>query len=168
VVTDRRDLPGAVEFWSSPTAGRAGFAHLLDADDLATIHRLVDDGRVEILDGDATVAPGVSLHLVGGHTPGMQVVRVETDDRVVVLASDASHFYANLEEDKPYGVVCDLPDMYRAFDRLRDLAGAGGDVVPGHDPRVTERYRAVPGTDDLVHDLTAALPLPLSEGPPPV
>lgn len=146
----RREL----EFWSSPIARRGGFAHLLDADDLAAIHRFVDDGRVAVLDGDAAVVPDVSLHLVGGHTPGMQVVRVQTGDRVVVLASDASHFYANLGEDKPYGVVCDLPDMYRAFDRLRELAGPGGAVVPGHDPRVTVRHPAVPDTGNLVHDLT--------------
>jgi glyoxylase-like metal-dependent hydrolase (beta-lactamase superfamily II) len=158
----RREL----EFWSSPMAGRGGFSHLLDADDLATVRRLVDDGRAEVVDGDAVLAPGVGLHLVGGHTPGTQVVRVETGDGVVVLASDASHFYANIGEDRPYGVVCDLPDMYRAFDRLRDLAGPGGVVVPGHDPRVTQRYPAVAGTADLVHDLTAPPSAPLPGGEP--
>src|SRR5258706_7005511 len=32
-------------------------------------------GRVRFHDGDAEIAPGVSLHLIGGHTMGMQAVR---------------------------------------------------------------------------------------------
>ena len=63
------------------------------------------------------------------------------------MASDASHFYENFEQDKPYAIVTDLPDMYAAFDRLRELAGAGGVVVPGHDPRIRERHPRLPGSD---------------------
>ena len=30
--------------------------------------------------------------------------------------------------------------MYEAYDIVRELAGADGHVVPGHDPDVMERY----------------------------
>src|SRR5271170_1098741 len=45
-------------------------------------------GRVRFHDGDAELAPGVSLHLIGGHTMGLQVVRVATRRGWVVVASD--------------------------------------------------------------------------------
>jgi glyoxylase-like metal-dependent hydrolase (beta-lactamase superfamily II) len=138
------------EFWNGPFADRGVHSHLHESSDVVTINRLVDAGQVVLHDGDVTVDAQVSLHLVGGHTPGMQVVRVATGDGPVVLAADASHFYENIEEDKPYGVVNDLPLMYAAFDRLVELAGDDGVVVPGHDPRVRDRHEVVAGTRDLV------------------
>ena len=61
-----------------------------EAEDVACMVRRVFDDQVEFHDGDADLAPGVSLHQVGGHTPGLQVVRVQTARGPVVLASDAS------------------------------------------------------------------------------
>ena len=71
-----------------------------DEEDVVAMVRRVFAGRVVFHDGDEEIAPGVSLHHVGGHTMGMQIVRVETRRGVVVLASDASHLYANI------GVPC--------------------------------------------------------------
>jgi glyoxylase-like metal-dependent hydrolase (beta-lactamase superfamily II) len=101
------------------------------------------------LDGDATVVPGLSVHLVGGHTAGtgghtagMQVVRVRTARGHVVLASGASHFYENIEDDRPFAILHHLPGMYGAFDRIKELADGPGLVVAGHDPEVLDRYPA--------------------------
>ena len=138
------------DFWNGPFATRGVYAHLHEPDDVTTINDLVDTGRVVLHDGDAPLDAQVSMHLVGGHTPGLQVVKVETDDGPVVLAADASHFYENIEQDKPYGIVTDLPCMYAAFDRLNALAGDTGVVVPGHDPRVRDRHEVLPGSRDLV------------------
>jgi hypothetical protein len=60
----------------------------------------------------------------------------------VVLASDVAHFYANIEQDRPFSIVSNLPGMYDAFDLVRSLAGSPNHVVPGHDPLVMERYPA--------------------------
>lgn len=143
------------EFWSSELADRGGFAHLRNDGDLAAIRALIDAGRVELIDGDADLGGGVTLHRVGGHTPGMQIVRIASTDRPVVLASDASHFYANIEGDHPYGVVFDLGDMYRAFDRLHELAGEDGVIVPGHDPLVLERHSPRSGAESRIIRLDA-------------
>ena len=70
------------------------------------------------------------------------MVRVETEKGNVVLASDATHFYANLEEDRPFSIVHNLSRMYGAFDLVRSLADAPALVVPGHDPRVMQRFPA--------------------------
>ena len=79
-----------------------------EADDVAgMVHRLFE-GRVEFHDGDCELAPGITLHKLGGHTKGLQVARVNTARGPVVLASDATHLYANLERDHPFPVLVDV------------------------------------------------------------
>lgn len=145
VVLQRREY----EFWHSPIAARGAYAHLSNPDDLALLRRRESEGSLSLVDGDWRLDDRVGAHLVGGHTPGIQVLRVEAA-RPVVLAADASHFYANIDGDAPYGVVHELAAMYSAFDRIRDLTG-DGIVVPGHDPAVRRHHRAVAGRDGLVH-----------------
>lgn len=139
-----------MEFWESPLSRRGAYAHLRPHEDLRLMRSLVDAGRGELLDGDAEIAPGISVHLLGGHTAGTQVVRVETPDGPVVLASDTSHFYANVEEDRPYGALHHLDRMYLAFDALRTLAGDQGVIVPGHDPRVAERHEPLDSDNRII------------------
>ena len=78
--------------------------------------------RVVFHDGDVTLAPGLSLHLLGGHTAGTQVVRVRTAGGWLVLASDASHYYENMETGRPFPIVHDVGDMLDGYDRLLALA----------------------------------------------
>ena len=63
----------------------------------------------------------------------------------VVLASDALHFYEELERDRPFGVIADLAEMYEAYDTLRELCGPGAHLVPGHDAEIMHRYPRVDG-----------------------
>ena len=140
------------EFWQSPMAGRGAYAHLFNAADLAELRGREARGRLSLVDGDWRLDDQVTGHLVGGHTPGTQVLRVAAAPPVV-LAADASHFYANIDDDAPYGVVHELAAMYTAFDRIRELADAGI-VVPGHDPAVRRRHAAIDGRDGLVHLIT--------------
>ena len=98
-----------------------------------------------IHDGDAELFPGVSVHLIGGHTKGLQVVRVATRRGWLVLASDASHFYANMEQERPFPIVYSVADMVQGYGRLRELAESPAHVIPGHDPEVLRRYPAPRG-----------------------
>ncbi|MBE9640721.1 N-acyl homoserine lactonase family protein [Salipiger mangrovisoli] len=93
-------------------------------------------GRVVFHDGDAEIAEGVTVHLVGGHSRGLQCVRVLTEAGHLVLASDASHFYENVFERKPFPIVVDVQDMLDGFGRLEALATRPELIVPGHDPLV--------------------------------
>ncbi len=106
-----------------------------------TIRRLYS-GKVIFHDGDAELADGVTLHRIGGHSRGLQAVRVRTAAGWLVLASDAAHFYENFEARKPFPIVVDLEDMLRGFDTLERLASAPSLIVPGHDPLVMERFPA--------------------------
>ena len=130
-------------FWTGRYAGRGAIGHTVTPADIVELVRLNFERRLRFVDGEAEMAPGITLHRVGGHAPGLQVVVVQTAGGPVVLASDATHFYANLQEDRPFAIVHSLPDMYGAFDRLRELAGGDDDrIVPGHDPLVLGRYAA--------------------------
>src|SRR5262249_17546497 len=122
--------------------GKPVFSGAYEVEDVVGMVRRVYAGRVCFHAGDGEIAPGVSVHLIGGHTMGLQVVRVATRRGNVVLASDASHFYANMEQVRPFPIVFSVADMVQGYDRLRQLADSPGHIIPGHDPLVLERYPA--------------------------
>ncbi len=132
-------------FWTGRFAARHEFHRLIEDEDVLRVVRLGLEGRVQFVDGDREIVPGVTVHLVGGHTEGSQVVSVQTARGTAVLAADASHLYANVCDDAPFAIHHDLAGMYAAFDRINDLVSAAELIVPGHDPGVVERFDPVDG-----------------------
>lgn len=128
-------------------------AHLrapFELEDVLELVRLNYAGRVTLHTGVAALCPGVTLHPAPGHSPGLQFVRVETSRGAVVLASDVSHFYENIETDRPFTIAVDVPAMLDGFALVRSAAASGAHVVPGHDPLVIERYASAgPGLDGI-------------------
>lgn len=116
------------------------FRHAFAVDDVVQVVRAVYADRVAFCQGDTTIAPGIETCLVGGHTEGLQVVRVHTRRGWIVLASDASHFYENMERELPYPIVHHVGDMVAGWDRMKRLADSPRHIVPGHDPEVLRRY----------------------------
>lgn len=129
-------------FWTGRYAGRDHFRTIVEVDDIAYLVRENFEGRLRFVAGSEEIVPGIEVHRTGGHSAGLQVVRVKTARGWVVLASDATHFYANIEQDRPYSIVSDLPRMYGAFDLVHALADSSAHLVPGHDPLVMERFPA--------------------------
>jgi glyoxylase-like metal-dependent hydrolase (beta-lactamase superfamily II) len=69
---------------------------------------------------------------------------VATDSGRVVLASDAIHFYEEMDLDRPFWLFCDLEGMYRGYDLLRRLRSEPGTVVvAGHDSAVMTMFEQV-------------------------
>jgi glyoxylase-like metal-dependent hydrolase (beta-lactamase superfamily II) len=114
--------------------------HPFSVEHVTLMVRHVFNERVTFHSGDGEVAPGVTLHRVGGHSDGLQVVRVETARGPVVLASDASHYYANMRRRSPFPILYNLGDMFEGWNTVERLAGHPDRVIPGHDPIVTEIY----------------------------
>ncbi|MFO1350678.1 MAG: N-acyl homoserine lactonase family protein [Gammaproteobacteria bacterium] len=120
----------------------APFRHSYSASHVKQMIDRLFDGRLEFHDGDEEIAPGVSVHLIGGHTMGIQCVRVHTQRGWIVLAADASHFYENMEKISPFPIVFSVADMIEGYGKLRRLADSNQHIIPGHDPLVMARYAA--------------------------
>jgi glyoxylase-like metal-dependent hydrolase (beta-lactamase superfamily II) len=114
-----------------------------DVEDTVTLVRAIYAGRVRFHDGVAHPFPGISLHPFPGHTRGLQGVLVNTPRGNVLLASDASHFYANVARRQPFSLTVEAQDTLESYERMLRLAGSIQHLIPGHDPRVREFYPSV-------------------------
>lgn len=109
--------------------------------------RRLYQGRVVFHQGEAEIADGVTVHLIGGHSGGLQSVRVRTEAGWLVLASDAAHFYENLHAGLPFPLVVDMAAMLDGFATLRRLASRPSLIVPGHDPLVRDLFPEGPAPE---------------------
>lgn len=132
-----------VSFWTGPIARYEPYQQVAHPQALARLVTLNYDQRVRLIEGEREVLPGLRVHRVGGHTAGLQIVSVETARGRVVLTSDASHFYRNVERGQPVQIITSLPEMLAAFDTIHALAGDAKLIVAGHDPEVAERFKPV-------------------------
>lgn len=130
-------------FWTGKYASRKGYRNLIEVKDVLHLVEENFAGRIEFVSGSKEIVPGITVYNAGGHSAGLQFVKVQTEKGNVILASDVSHFYKNIEEDRPFTVVHNLADMYHAFDLVRSVSDSSSIIVPGHDPIVMERFPAV-------------------------
>jgi glyoxylase-like metal-dependent hydrolase (beta-lactamase superfamily II) len=114
--------------------------HPYDVENVVTFVRQLYAGRVAFHDGISELDPGLSLHRVGGHSAGLQAVRVWTKRGWVVVASDATHLYANMQRGLPFPAVYNAAEMMEGFKLINQLAESPDHVVPGHDPLVMKFY----------------------------
>lgn len=154
-------VPGSeLDFWSSPLRDRPQLLEHIEPAEIATLHALERDGRLERFDAHTGAAPGAGESHVGtgelellpgltaialpGHSPGLHGLLVQTAGRPILLTSDAVHFYEEFERDRPYAIHTDLPAMYASYDRIRALvAEHDATLLVGHDPLVAERFEVL-------------------------
>jgi glyoxylase-like metal-dependent hydrolase (beta-lactamase superfamily II) len=118
------------------------FRHSFEVEDVVGVVRMVFEQRVAFHDGDDELAPGITLHRIGGHTAGLQCVRVHTKRGWVVLASDATHYYEHFEKGRCFPTTFHVGETLEGYRTLLKLADSPEHVVPGHDPLVMQRYSA--------------------------
>jgi glyoxylase-like metal-dependent hydrolase (beta-lactamase superfamily II) len=127
-----------------------------EPDDVIALVRKVFAGRVMFHDGCGEIAPGITVHKIGGHSRGLQSVRVATRRGPVMVASDATHLYAHFEQGRVFPITYNVAEVLEGYETLKRLAGAPDRVIPGHDPLVLERYPAAkPGLEGWVVRLDA-------------
>src|SRR6266566_487090 len=114
----------------------ARLRHSFEVEDVVGMVRLTYAGRVEFYNGAAELAPGITVHPAPGHSLGLQFVRVHTRRGWVVIASDVTHFYENMQSGRPFTTAVNVGGMLDGFDALAAH-------VPAHDPIVMARYPAV-------------------------
>jgi glyoxylase-like metal-dependent hydrolase (beta-lactamase superfamily II) len=129
-------------------------------DDVVNVVRRLYDSRVQFHLGDDELAAGIQLIQVGGHTAGLQAVRVHTQRGWIVLASDASHFYENIFRESPFPIVLHVGEMLEGYHKLLRLCESHDHLIPGHDPLVLHRY---PTWGDPAHEIVALHQPPIEE-----
>jgi len=118
------------------------FSSGFEPEDIVSAVRLNFAGRMMLHNGAVDLTPGIRLVPAPGHSPGQQVVCVHTRRGWVVVASDASHFFENIQRHRPYAAAHHIDDMLESFDKVLALAGDLTRVIPGHDPLVMQIYPA--------------------------
>lgn len=127
-----------------------------EAEIIADVARMVQQKRATLWEGDATFAPGITLHRLDGHCVGQQGIRVMTKRGAVLLATDAVPWAEFFLDYRLSPILVDARDMLRSYDRVRELAESEDHVIAGHDPLVAALYPRVPGLEAPVYALHEA------------
>jgi len=129
-----------LRFCTGPNMSHHAIRKTYEAEDVMSAVKNLFEGRLRLYRGVAEIVPGVTVHPVGGHTPGSQVVRIPTQRGWVVLASDSAHLWANIRLRSPFPILDDLAQTLEAFDTIDALADGDDHVIPGHDPQISQRF----------------------------
>jgi glyoxylase-like metal-dependent hydrolase (beta-lactamase superfamily II) len=136
-------------FCTGPAMLHPSVNKIYSVEDIQSVLVPLFEGRVNIIDGDADLFPGVRAIRVGGHTPGSMVLQVSTARGNVVLASDAAHFWANFERRAPFPILDSFSEALSAFSCIHDLSeGDLSRILPGHDPLQRQLFPSLDGLDE--------------------
>jgi len=108
--------------------------------DRLNVARLIDElgARVDILDGDTEIVPGVRAVVQPGHTPAHQILYVDTPSGTTIIAGDAvMNVEFNVKQLIPPGFLDNMADV---MDGLRRIKRDGVHILPTHDAEVFARY----------------------------
>jgi glyoxylase-like metal-dependent hydrolase (beta-lactamase superfamily II) len=133
---------GEMRYATGPCMCHHVLNHPYEADDVAGMVKRLYAGKVSFCTGDHELFPGLSVHHIGGHSRGLQCVRVKTARGPIVLASDASHLYEHMRSGRVFPTCDSVSDVVLGYGRLFALGGDESRIIPGHDPQVMHRYPA--------------------------
>jgi glyoxylase-like metal-dependent hydrolase (beta-lactamase superfamily II) len=97
----------------------------------AYLGQLIAEGRIRPVDGDSSIAPGIGAIRVGGHTPGSQMLVVDTPEGKAVITGDAVPLHRNYRDNIPSGIVVNTVEAIEALERVRALKPVA--IYTGHD-----------------------------------
>jgi glyoxylase-like metal-dependent hydrolase (beta-lactamase superfamily II) len=97
----------------------------------AYLARLIASGRIRPIDGDTAIVPGIMAIRVGGHTPGSQMLVVDSAEGTSVLSGDAIPLHRNYLDNIPSGIVVNAVEAVAALERVRAMRPAA--IYTGHD-----------------------------------
>ncbi|WP_022887134.1 N-acyl homoserine lactonase family protein [Glaciibacter superstes] len=134
------------EYWIGKKRAGELAGEFTTAELLQPIEDAAEAGRLQFVDGEEEVFPGLSVTPIGGHCPGELFATIVDGGQGIILAADAAHFGIQIEQGWPFFAYTDLDDMLAGLAQIKALADATGwAVVPGHDPAVRTSFPAAPG-----------------------
>jgi glyoxylase-like metal-dependent hydrolase (beta-lactamase superfamily II) len=116
----------------------------LNKDDVLKIVKANLDGRVQFVDGDSIeIIPGIRVFTGSKHTFESQHLLVDTKTDRVMLASDDSWFYYNLDHDLSITLTMDAAAYIVQLKKMKRMVYNTYLIIPGHDPLVMSRFPKV-------------------------
>ncbi|PLR75530.1 hypothetical protein CU633_20585 [Bacillus sp. V3-13] len=94
-------------------------------------------GRLTLIDDEYEVCPGISMHWVGGHSPGGMVVKFVTNEGPVIIVGDAFYLYDHIENNIPIGYCTDYREVLAGYEWLRKQNAT---LLPAHDYKIFEKH----------------------------
>lgn len=131
------------EFWTGPLMRYDYLNQLIRPKVRPALERMEQNFRIRLVDGDCELYPGVELLKAGGHTPGSQMVGIQTSGGKAVLCGDIAYTYRNLRERLPVGWYFNLPDAVIGLNRALDIADTPELAFPNHDLRIMQGKRLI-------------------------
>ncbi len=132
------------DFWiKDPVAQKPPFLTYTDPVGNGHLASLEGTDRLLFVNGDQTILPGIELLLAPGHTPGLQVVAVNTARGRAILGSDCGHLFKNYEEEIPSCFIIDLVGWMKTYDKVKAKVSSPDLLFPGHDMKMLTDYPRV-------------------------
>jgi glyoxylase-like metal-dependent hydrolase (beta-lactamase superfamily II) len=107
------------------------------------LEKVKKEGRMELVDGDVELYPGLQLLKAGGHTPGSQMVALDTAAGKAVLCGDIAYTFKNIRDHIPVGWYYNLGDTVIALDRALSTAARPDLAFPNHDVEIMQGKRVI-------------------------
>jgi glyoxylase-like metal-dependent hydrolase (beta-lactamase superfamily II) len=134
------------EYWFGKREADALEGEFTTEENLVPVELAKTEGRLRLISEPTEVFPGITVYQVGGHCPGEIVALVQTIAGPFILASDAAHFYEQIEHEWPFFAFTSLDEMRQALSFIVNLAKeTGATIIPGHDGRTRDKFPAAPG-----------------------
>ena len=136
VIRKYQDTPNSKYHWAFSSLNR---------DDFIVLDRLIEQGRVTFLDGDADISNGLTCRLAKDtHTFGSQWLQIKTTEGDFVCAGDCCYTFENLRRMWPPGYLQgNVWNMLNTFEEMKEVAGEDlCRLIPGHDIHLFDHYPA--------------------------
>jgi glyoxylase-like metal-dependent hydrolase (beta-lactamase superfamily II) len=131
-------------FWiKDPIARKPPFAMVTDPVGNQHLADLEGSERLVLVAGDQVILPGIELLLAPGHTPGLQVVAVNTAKGTAIVGSDCGHLFRNYAEEVPSCFIVDLVAWMKTYDKVKARVSSADLLFPGHDMKMFTDYPMV-------------------------
>jgi glyoxylase-like metal-dependent hydrolase (beta-lactamase superfamily II) len=130
-----------LEFWTGPLMRHEILNRQIRPKVRPALERLKEQGRIELIDGDFELYPGLDLLKAGGHTPGSQMVALQTDLGKAVLCGDIAYTFRNVRDYIPVGWYYHLGETAAALDRALATVSHPDLAFPNHDTEIMQGRR---------------------------
>ena len=122
---------------------KEGITAGLDSSDVLKIADLNTKGRVQLVNGDdVEIIPGIKVYIGSKHTYESQYAVVNSPTDKVLIASDNSWFYYNLEHLISIPLTFDSQAYKKNLQRMKTLVNPDL-IIPGHDSKIFEKFTKV-------------------------